>query len=214
MQNSGHRRSEKVTLSCKMDVQISKEEYKRQYNRLAQREFRKRRKEYLQNLEQAQKYKNERLEEIKCLEYDNNELRRENGMLRLELYGPSTSPRYSPIHIPFPLKTAGSPLSPRSQLGLDSSDNSTLAKWPSLTSLQYGGHPKIQSLQGQLVLYDNHDDPCHGSKAYADICSEQCSKCDRIRQSFQARPPSHILFIDIRPGKDGDKHDANCIFQC
>lgn len=80
-------------------------------------------------------------------------------MLKLELYRPSTSLRHSPPHIPFPLKvshctllhlatvltsisqTAGSPLSPRSQLGLDSSEHLTLTKWPCLMSLQYGGHP-------------------------------------------------------------------------
>ncbi|RAL65187.1 hypothetical protein DID88_001293 [Monilinia fructigena] len=74
-----------------MDSTADKEERKREYNRLAQREFRRRRKEHLKNLEQAQKEQSsEQSEEIERLRYQNDELRRENETLRAQLYG-STS---------------------------------------------------------------------------------------------------------------------------
>ncbi|KAM0132537.1 hypothetical protein ACHAPC_007794 [Botrytis cinerea] len=74
-----------------MDSSADKEERKREYNRLAQREFRRRRKEHLKNLEQAQKEQSsEQSEEIERLRYQNDELRRENETLRAQLYG-STS---------------------------------------------------------------------------------------------------------------------------
>ncbi|KAA8567204.1 hypothetical protein EYC84_010252 [Monilinia fructicola] len=71
-----------------MDSTADKEERKREYNRLAQREFRRRRKEHLKNLEQAQKEQSsEQSEEIERLRYQNDELRRENETLRAQLYG-------------------------------------------------------------------------------------------------------------------------------
>ncbi|APA14701.1 hypothetical protein sscle_13g094710 [Sclerotinia sclerotiorum 1980 UF-70] len=74
-----------------MDSSADKEERKREYNRLAQREFRRRRKEHLKNLEQAQKEQSsEQSEEIERLRYQNDELRRENEALRAQIYG-STS---------------------------------------------------------------------------------------------------------------------------
>ncbi|KAK6594294.1 hypothetical protein H4I95_10806 [Botrytis cinerea] len=77
--------------STTMDSSADKEERKREYNRLAQREFRRRRKEHLKNLEQAQKEQSsEQSEEIERLRYQNDELRRENETLRAQLYG-STS---------------------------------------------------------------------------------------------------------------------------
>ncbi|KAG9234137.1 hypothetical protein BJ875DRAFT_377151 [Amylocarpus encephaloides] len=75
-----------------MDSAADKEERKREYNRLAQREFRRRRKEHLKNLEQAQKDQNtEQSEEIERLRYQNDELRRENEALRSQVYGSSSS---------------------------------------------------------------------------------------------------------------------------
>ncbi|KAI1000749.1 hypothetical protein K3495_g7448 [Podosphaera aphanis] len=71
---------------------IDKEERKREYNRLAQREFRRRRKEHLKNLEQAQKEQSsERAEEMERLKYMNEELRRENEALRAQVYASSSS---------------------------------------------------------------------------------------------------------------------------
>ncbi|EHK98836.1 hypothetical protein M7I_5345 [Glarea lozoyensis 74030] len=75
-----------------MDSSADKEERKREYNRLAQREFRRRRKEHLKNLEQAQKEQStEQSEEIERLRYMNDELRRENEALRAQVYGSSSS---------------------------------------------------------------------------------------------------------------------------
>ncbi|KAI9779340.1 MAG: hypothetical protein M1839_007448 [Geoglossum umbratile] len=66
-----------------------REERKREYNRLAQREFRRRRKEHLKNLEQLQKeQKSEQSDEIERLRAQNAELRRENETLRAQMYGP------------------------------------------------------------------------------------------------------------------------------
>ncbi|TAQ89000.1 hypothetical protein B7494_g2686 [Chlorociboria aeruginascens] len=75
-----------------MDQSGDKEERKREYNRLAQREFRRRRKEHLKNLEQAQKEQSsEQSEEIERLRYQNDELRRENESLRAQVYAVSSS---------------------------------------------------------------------------------------------------------------------------
>ncbi|PBP22094.1 hypothetical protein BUE80_DR007073 [Diplocarpon rosae] len=75
-----------------MDSSGDKEERKREYNRLAQREFRRRRKEHLKNLEQAQREQSsEQSEEIERLRYQNEELRRENEALRAQMYASSSS---------------------------------------------------------------------------------------------------------------------------
>ncbi|KAH0551064.1 hypothetical protein GP486_007586 [Trichoglossum hirsutum] len=89
-----------------------REERKREYNRLAQREFRRRRKEHLKNLEQLQKeQKSEQSDEIGRLRVQNAELRKENEALRCQIYGPypllSTAPSvhssrsHSPAGRPF-----------------------------------------------------------------------------------------------------------------
>lgn len=87
-----------------MDSAADKEERKREYNRLAQREFRRRRKEHLKSLEQAQKdQSSEQSEEIERLRYQNDELRRENEALRAQIYGSSSSTNGlmpNPINIP------------------------------------------------------------------------------------------------------------------
>lgn len=90
------------SLHSKMDASADKEERKREYNRLAQREFRRRRKEHLKNLEQAQKEQNsEQSEEIERLRYQNDELRRENEALKAQLYGNSSSHLLSaPLNVP------------------------------------------------------------------------------------------------------------------
>ncbi|KAH7330308.1 hypothetical protein BKA65DRAFT_554296 [Rhexocercosporidium sp. MPI-PUGE-AT-0058] len=86
------RHSKQYTPKSDMDPTADKEERKREYNRLAQREFRRRRKEHLKNLEQAQKEQNsEQSEEIERLRYQNDELRRENEALRAQMYGSSSS---------------------------------------------------------------------------------------------------------------------------
>ncbi|TVY28111.1 hypothetical protein LHYA1_G002733 [Lachnellula hyalina] len=83
--------SRRYSITCNMDSAADKEERKREYNRLAQREFRRRRKDHLKNLEQAQKEQSsEQSEEIERLRYQNDELRRENETLRAQLYGSST----------------------------------------------------------------------------------------------------------------------------
>ncbi|KAH0536408.1 hypothetical protein FGG08_006706 [Glutinoglossum americanum] len=69
-----------------------REERKREYNRLAQREFPptlgRRRKEHLKNLEQLQKeQKSEQSDEIERLRAQNAELRKENEALRCQIYG-------------------------------------------------------------------------------------------------------------------------------
>lgn len=88
-----YERPYQIKLSLSMDSTIDKDERKREYNRLAQREFRRRRKEHLKNLEQAQKdLSTEKAEEIDRLRYQNEELRRENNALRARIYGsPSSS---------------------------------------------------------------------------------------------------------------------------
>ncbi|KAI9763998.1 MAG: hypothetical protein M1840_008946 [Geoglossum simile] len=66
-----------------------REEKKREYNRLAQREFRRRRKEHIKNLEQLQKeLKSEQSDEIERLRAQNAELKRENEALKAHIYGP------------------------------------------------------------------------------------------------------------------------------
>ncbi|VDB89706.1 Bgt-20030 [Blumeria graminis f. sp. tritici] len=75
-----------------MDSAADKEERKREYNRLAQREFRRRRKEHLKSLEQAQKEQSsERAEEIQRLRFQNEELKRENDALRAQIYSTSST---------------------------------------------------------------------------------------------------------------------------
>ncbi|CAG8953485.1 hypothetical protein HYFRA_00010235 [Hymenoscyphus fraxineus] len=84
-----------------MDSAADKEERKREYNRLAQREFRRRRKEHLKNLEQAQKEQSsEQSEEIERLRYENDELRRENEALRSQMYGSSGSSSHGLLSAP------------------------------------------------------------------------------------------------------------------
>lgn len=86
------RTSRQYSLQSNMESAADKEERKREYNRLAQREFRRRRKEHLRNLEQAQKEQNsEQSEEIERLRYQNDELKRENEALRAQIFGPSSS---------------------------------------------------------------------------------------------------------------------------
>ncbi|KAI9644655.1 hypothetical protein NHQ30_006679 [Ciborinia camelliae] len=68
-----------------------KEKRKREYNRLAQREFRRRRKEHLRSLEQAQKEQSsEQSEIIERLSYQNEKLQRENEALWARSYGSTT----------------------------------------------------------------------------------------------------------------------------
>jgi len=97
-------KSRQYSLITSMDSPADKEERKREYNRLAQREFRRRRKEHLKSLEQAQKEQNnEQSEEIERLRYQNEELRRENDALRQQIYGSSSSSSHlmsAPISIP------------------------------------------------------------------------------------------------------------------
>lgn len=99
-----------------MDSAADKEERKREYNRLAQREFRRRRKEHLKNLEQAQKEQNsEQSEEIERLRYQNDELRRENEALRAQIYGSSSSSSHlmsAPVSVPSISNTRQYSLSP------------------------------------------------------------------------------------------------------
>ncbi|KAG9247324.1 hypothetical protein BJ878DRAFT_194429 [Calycina marina] len=98
----------KYILSTKMNPTADKDERKREYNRLAQRDFRRRRKDHLRNLEQAQKEQNnEQSEEIERLRCHNDELRRENEALRAQIYGSNQSgtssivPMSAPLHLPF-----------------------------------------------------------------------------------------------------------------
>ncbi|KIM95656.1 hypothetical protein OIDMADRAFT_59440 [Oidiodendron maius Zn] len=86
------RRSRQLSLLSKMVLPVDKEERKREYNRLAQREFRRRRKEHLKSLEQAKKEQSaEKLEEIEYLRYENDTLRRENEILKSQMYNSSAS---------------------------------------------------------------------------------------------------------------------------
>ncbi|KAI9664418.1 MAG: hypothetical protein M1829_005811 [Trizodia sp. TS-e1964] len=74
-----------------MSDPADREERKREYNRLAQREFRRRRKEHLKSLEQLQKEQSsEQTEEIERLRAENAALIRENEGLRSQLYGSSS----------------------------------------------------------------------------------------------------------------------------
>ncbi|TQS38833.1 hypothetical protein Golomagni_00651 [Golovinomyces magnicellulatus] len=87
-----YERPYQLKISLNMDSSIDKDELKREYNRLAQRKFRRRRKEHLKNLEQAQKdLSTERAEEIDRLRYQNEELRRENRALRAHISGSPSS---------------------------------------------------------------------------------------------------------------------------
>lgn len=86
------RHERQYTLKVSMDSAADKEERKREYNRLAQREFRRRRKEHLKSLEQAQKEQSsERAEEIQRLRFQNEELKRENDALRAQIYSTSST---------------------------------------------------------------------------------------------------------------------------
>ncbi|KAH8663031.1 hypothetical protein BGZ60DRAFT_471228 [Tricladium varicosporioides] len=92
-----------------MDSAADKEERKREYNRLAQREFRRRRKEHLKNLEQAQKEQStEQSEEIERLRYQNEELRRENETLRAQIYGSSTPSTHNLMSAPINVSSMSS----------------------------------------------------------------------------------------------------------
>ncbi|KAI9843355.1 MAG: hypothetical protein M1837_006481 [Sclerophora amabilis] len=74
-----------------------REERKREYNRNAQREFRRRRKEHLKNLEQLQReHSSEQSDEVERLRAENSQLRRENESLRTQVYGSSSSSGYAP----------------------------------------------------------------------------------------------------------------------
>ncbi|RDL41987.1 Uncharacterized protein BP5553_01966 [Venustampulla echinocandica] len=91
-----------------MDSAADKEERKREYNRLAQREFRRRRKDHLKNLEQAQREQNSvQSEEIERLRYQNDELRRENEGLRTQLYGHSAPPSHALLAAPINVSGEG-----------------------------------------------------------------------------------------------------------
>ncbi|KAL2067298.1 hypothetical protein VTL71DRAFT_1722 [Oculimacula yallundae] len=104
-----------------MDPNADKDERKREYNRLAQREFRRRRKEHLKSLEQAQKEQNsEQSEEIERLRYQNDELRRENEALRAQMYGSSSSSSHL-----MPTSMAGPSLSDTRQYSLSPSISGT-----------------------------------------------------------------------------------------
>lgn len=90
-----HRSPHTSSMYSMSDSSMDKEERKREYNRLAQREFRRRRKEHLKNLEQSQKEQSsEKLEEIERLRYQNSELKRENEALRAQIYGSPTSQQH------------------------------------------------------------------------------------------------------------------------
>lgn len=98
-------RSVHSTMYSMNDSSMDKEERKREYNRLAQREFRRRRKEHLKNLEQSQKEQSsEKLEEIERLRYQNSELRRENEALKAQIYGSPTSQQHV-LSAPLPMST-------------------------------------------------------------------------------------------------------------
>lgn len=92
-----------LKLKLNMESTTEKEERKREYNRLAQREFRRRRKEHMKSLEQAQKeLSSERAEEIERLRLQNEELRKENSVLRAQIYNSTiTNQQYLPTSSSF-----------------------------------------------------------------------------------------------------------------
>lgn len=91
-----HQKHYPLKLSLNMESTTEKEDRKREYNRLAQREFRRRRKEHMKSLEQAQKeLSSERAEEIERLRLQNEELKKENSALRAQIYSStSTIPQF------------------------------------------------------------------------------------------------------------------------
>ncbi|POS85453.1 hypothetical protein EPUL_005268, partial [Erysiphe pulchra] len=91
-----HQKQYPLKLSLNMESSTEKEDRKREYNRLAQREFRRRRKEHMKSLEQAQKeLSSERAEEIERLRLQNEQLRKENSALRAQIFSStSTIPQF------------------------------------------------------------------------------------------------------------------------
>ena len=136
-----------------------------QYNRLAQRDFRKlsdafasssyltptgrRRKEHLKSLEDAQREQNsEQSVVIQRLRLENDDLRRENEALRSQIYGPSSAqhgfgighqPSYSisPSVSGTPISAAGSPHSPMA--------SSEMMPMASLSLTNSMGHPALHA---------------------------------------------------------------------
>ncbi|KAI9752056.1 MAG: hypothetical protein M4579_005784 [Chaenotheca gracillima] len=142
---------------------VEREKRKREYNRLAQRDFRRRRKEHLKNLEQMQREQSsEQSEELEHLRAENEDLKQEIERLRAQVYESSSSSGYATT-VPIPpssrqsarsfstsspssnyesnyQQVTGQVIPSVSQAGPASSSGMTLAPPPALDVLQMSPH--------------------------------------------------------------------------
>ncbi|RKF64019.1 putative transcription factor bzip [Erysiphe neolycopersici] len=172
-----HQKHYPLKLSLNMESTTEKEDRKREYNRLAQREFRRRRKEHMKSLEQAQKeLSSERAEEIERLRLQNEELKKENSALRAQIYNStstipqllSTAPSFDNRQFSLSPSVSGTSMSrtesPPSLMGSDYLPMGNFAVSPSMMGNSLQTYPD-QDMSGQpysMVLYPGirHNTQC------------------------------------------------------